>query len=279
MEIKDLAGLSKPISKLIDAFQSGCSWVMEPTQVKRISVAKAEAASIESTADFKKYLKDSLLADTISATHTVREKRQFDNVASIYASAAQELIMIESVDDTPVDIDWSTRFFDYSKDISDEEAQIVWAKILAGEIAKPGSFFKRTLSVLRDIETFEAKWFVDICQFVLCDSVLFYRQFMNNYPYNQLQSLMDCGLINSEQCRFEISENFTEFNGKTHSLKIVDYQTDRPKISFNTFSLTDAGSQLYEITQAQTNQDFILKLKDVIEKNNQLKLEIIQNQQ
>lgn len=278
MGIKDLAGLSKPISKLIDVFQSGCSWVMEPTQIKRISVAKAETTSIKSTADFKKCLKDSLLVDTISATHTIREKRQFDNVASIYASAAQELLMIESVDDTPVDVDWSTRFFDYSKDISDKEAQIVWAKILAGEIEKPGSFFKRTLSVLRDIEAFEAKWFVDLCQFVLYDSVVFYHQFMDNYPYNQIQSLMDCGLLNSELCSFQINENFMEINGKTHSLKPIDLQADRAKMSFNAFSLTDAGCQLYDITQAQTNQDFMLKFKAVIEKSHNLKLEIVQNQ-
>lgn len=278
MEIKDLAGLSKPISKLIDVFQNGCSWVLKPQQIKRIASAVSEASSIESNANFKKGLKEALLKDTINASHSLREKHQFDNVTSIYAHAAQELQMIENVDATSVNQDWSARFFDYSKDISDEEAQIVWAKILAGEIVKPGSFFKRTLSVLRDIETFEAKWFLDLCQFVLCDYIVPYYQFMEYYPYNQLQSLMDCGLLNSEQCKFDVDKDAETIYGKTLAIKLIDYQTSNQQISLRSFSLTDAGAQLYKITQSQTHQTYMMQLKEMLEQNYNLKLEIVQNQ-
>lgn len=109
-------------------------------------------------------------------------------------------------------------FFDYSKDVSNEDAQIIWAKILAGEIAQPGSFYKRTLSVLRDIEAFEAKWFADMCQFVICNSIV-EMSLLKYYPYSQIQSLMDCGLLNSVACESSLTEKATEINGKSHSLK------------------------------------------------------------
>lgn len=278
MDIKDLAGLSKPSCKLIETFQNGCSWFFKPAQIKRIASASSEASSIESTANFKQQLKQVLLEDTIDASHSIRAKRQFDNVASIYAQASIELQMIENIDETPVSQDWSARFFDYSKDISDEEAQIVWAKILAGEIIKPGSFYKRTLSVLRDIEPFEARWFVNVCQFVICDSAVSYYQCMDYYPYNQIQSLMDCGLLNSEHCGININKDAKELNGKTHSIKLLDYQTSDKNITLEVFSLTDAGMQLYKITQSQTHQTYMMKLIELLERTYNLSLELVQNQ-
>lgn len=38
LEIKDLAGLSQPITKLIDVFVNGCKWIAEPYQIKRIAM-------------------------------------------------------------------------------------------------------------------------------------------------------------------------------------------------------------------------------------------------
>lgn len=278
MEMKDLLGLSQPLCKLIDVFQNGCSWVLKPSQIKRIASATSLTKSIESNDEFKSQLKQALLESTANAARSIREERQFDNIASVYANATQELQMIENIDKTPVDPDWAARFFDYAKDISDEEAQIVWAKILAGEIIKPGSFFKRTLSVLRNIEAFEAKWFADICQFILCDCIVIYKQFMDLYPYNQLQSLMDCGLVNSEACSYILNKETKEISGKTHTIKLMNNQTISNQVALNVFSLTDAGSQLYKITQSQTNQTFLMKLKEMLEQRYNLVSEIVQNQ-
>ena len=276
MEIKDLAGLSEPLCKLIDTFQNGCSFLFKPLQIKRIASVSSEVTSMENNVDLKKRLKEALLEDTFNATHSIREKRQFENVASIYASAAQELQMIDHVDDTPVDPDWCTRFFDYSKDVSNEDAQIIWAKILAGEIAQPGSFYKRTLSVLRDIEAFEAKWFADMCQFVICNSIV-EMSLLKYYPYSQIQSLMDCGLLNSVACESSLTEKATEINGKSHSLKIISSQIDLTMIRFrDVFRLTDAGTQLYNITQVQTHKSYMIGLKEQLEIKYGLVLELVQ---
>ena len=80
--------------------------------------------------------------------------------------AAEELAMIENVSDEPVNVDWASQFFDYAKDISDDEAKILLSKILAGEIKSPNTYNKRTLFALKHIEANEAKWFVEICPFI-----------------------------------------------------------------------------------------------------------------
>ncbi|TCO87445.1 uncharacterized protein DUF2806 [Bacteroides heparinolyticus] len=279
MDIKDLLGVSEPLCKLIDTVQNGCSWVFKPNQIKRIAAASSDVASLEANADFKKNLKEALAEDTINMVRTAREQRQLNNIVNIYANTARELQIIENIDKTPVDPDWSARFFDYAKDISNEEAQVVWAKILAGEIVKPGSFFKRTLSILRDIESFEAKWFAEICQFVLADCIISLNGIeKEGYPLNQLQSLMDCGLINSTACQFTLNEGETELQGKTHSIRLLTSQMETPpRVSlFSIYTLTDAGIQLYRITPAKSHQTYMTNLKEQIERQYNIKAELIQ---
>jgi len=50
----------------------------------------------------------------------------------------------------PKDIsnDWLTNFFDKCRNISEEEMQALWARVLAGEANKPGSYSKRTVNFL-----------------------------------------------------------------------------------------------------------------------------------
>lgn len=279
MDMKDILGVSEPLCKLIETMQSGCSWIFKPNQIKRIAAVSSDVASLEANADLKKSLKKALAEDTINMTRTAREQRQFDNIVNIYADAARELQIIDNIDKTPVDPDWSARFFDYAKDISNEEAQAVWAKILAGEIVKPGSFFKRTLSVLRDIEPFEAKWFAEICQFVLADCLISSTCITQKlYRLNQLQSLMDCGLINSTACQFILNEGETELQGKTHSIRLLTSQMETPpRVSlFSIYTLTDAGIQLYRITPAKSHQTYMTNLKEQIERQYNIKAELIQ---
>lgn len=277
MEIKNLAGLSEPLNKLIDVFQNGCSWIMEPAQIKRIANAKSKASEIERSDLFKNQLTELLAMNCNKSLQSARDKNQFQNIKNIYANAAQELQMIQNITDTPVNKDWSARFFDYSKDVSDEEVQAIWSRILVGEIVKPGSYFKRTLSVLREIESFEAKWFLELCKFVIYDTIIPLNKTTNNIPFNRFQSLIDCGLLNSEKCGININKDANAISGKTLSIKLDGYEKSDRIILLKGYSLTDAGAQLYHITQAETDQKLMINLKEMIEHEYDIKAEIIQN--
>ena len=66
------------------------------------------------------------------------EKRQA-NIGSVVAQAAQELGDRE-VRDHKVNHDWTARYFIGVQDVSSEEMQRLWAKVLAGEVDRPGQF-------------------------------------------------------------------------------------------------------------------------------------------
>lgn len=277
MEIKDLTGLSKPLTKLVDAFTNGCKWIAEPYQIKRIANANAYASSVQSKEDFKQGLRNSLLEYTQRSMLSIRECKQIDNLLNILNFAGQELRAIDNINDTPVSPEWSSRFFDYAQNIYEEEAQTIWAKILAQETATPGRFFKRTLQILYNIETFEAKWFAELCQFVLDDTFVHKDIILSKfYEFNKIQSMIDCGLLNTQDCIITFDNTVDSINFKSHYLKKGISQLQPSNISMSGFTLTDAGSQLYKITQVSSNLEFVKKIQEQIKNNYGLNFEIME---
>ena len=89
------------------------------------------------------------------------EKRQ-GNIQSVVRLAAEEL-QDQNVPDTDTNHDWAARFFNEVQDVSSEDMQDLWAKVLAGEVRKPGSTSIRTLNILRNIEKDTATLFRRLC--------------------------------------------------------------------------------------------------------------------
>lgn len=261
MEIKDLAGLSQPLAKLIEVFANGCRWVAEPYQIKRIAKAKAFEASLKFQEEFKQGMMASLLEST---KRSIRECRQRENLVNIMNFAMQEMQAINSVNDIPVSPEWSACFFDYSQDICDEEIQIIWAKILAHETARPGTYFKRTLYILRHIERFEAEWFIEMCQFVLNGCLLPLTAITSErFAFNKFQSMINCGLLNASEC-INTLDTSQIIESKTYYLKYSNLSKSQKQIQIKGFTMTDSGMQLYGITQASSNFDFMQEIKKQI---------------
>lgn len=81
------------------------------------------------------------------------------NIETVTALAAKELKDNQYVTDKPLSNEWISRFFTTIEEISSNEMQLLWAKILAGEIKEPESFSLRTLELLKNLTQDEAKVF------------------------------------------------------------------------------------------------------------------------
>lgn len=73
------------------------------------------------------------------------------NIESIILNSAEQLSSEKTISEEPVDDDWIARFFKYAEDITNEDMQKIWGKVLAGEIKQPETFSLRTLEVLRNL--------------------------------------------------------------------------------------------------------------------------------
>lgn len=91
------------------------------------------------------------------------------HIESVIEVAYSELDKVTSVNDIPVDSDWISNFFDAVANVSTEQMQILWGKLLAGEVQRPGSFSLRTLNVLKNLTQNEASIFRTLC--LMCLSV------------------------------------------------------------------------------------------------------------
>ncbi|MBU2871437.1 TIGR03899 family protein [Colwellia sp. E2M01] len=67
------------------------------------------------------------------------------------------------------DLDWFNRYITLSEEVSNPTMQDLWAKILAGELTKPGSFSYKALKVFRDMSIQDAKLLAKACSLAVKD--------------------------------------------------------------------------------------------------------------
>ena len=182
MEVKDLAGLSEPLTKLIEVISNGIGAVTRPLlirreadatayRIKKISEAIAAAEKNQGvpviskgneTEIWKAPSDGPFVFDTRTTIERTRmrlehqENQRQLNVESVTTKAAEELADVDKISAEKVDPDWIARFFSSAEDISSEQMQTLWSRILVGEIKKPGSFSLRALDFLKNLSTTEA---------------------------------------------------------------------------------------------------------------------------
>ena len=94
--------------------------------------------------------------------HYVKADEQ-KNMVSVVERAIPQLT--ENAKPEDVEPDWYRHFFSRQCHVSDSQMQEIWARILAGEANHPGSFSRRTLSILSDLDKAEAEIFAELCRF------------------------------------------------------------------------------------------------------------------
>ena len=88
-----------------------------------------------------------------------QERKRQENIERITSIAAAELVSEQAVPNERPDPDWITRFFGNAEDVTSEQLQELWGRILAGEIKRPGSYSLRSLEFVKSIGKQEADLF------------------------------------------------------------------------------------------------------------------------
>ena len=102
------------------------------------------------------------ISDRIHERVEYQEAKRLANIAAVVGQAA---VALEGKESEPgdADHDWTARFFNDVQDISTEEMRALWARVLAGEVERPGSTSLRTLGILRDLDREVARSFASLC--------------------------------------------------------------------------------------------------------------------
>ena len=198
-----------------------------------------------------------------------QSKKRMANMRSIVGQAIKQIP--EQVPDTPVDHDWTARFFDNAKDVSNEEMQKLWAKLLAGEVESPGRASLRTLDILRNMTQKEAKLFARVVNYIFVEassSAWMFRgsngvQAFPDISVDELYSLLEAGLIRpGQQSRVSASNSDGYCYLFYACKKMLRLQAKGFDIPAYDFSIS--GTQLAKCIEPTINTEYLQQVADYI---------------
>ena len=210
------------------------------------------------------------------------------NIEQITVHAAKALP--PQVSDKDVDKDWIFQFFDCAQEVCDEDMQILWRRILAGETSQPDSFSMRTLHFLKTLSKLEAENFTEYCRFVF--------SFDDGWPF----------VILSDACKKQMSYIFGGLDMTSQFVSIglvfpsdlfLSYGTaEGKKIHYfnksyvlyraagaflvsgfgpKIHNLSQIGIQLQSIAGANPIENFVKRTSDEIKKHGGLELKLVED--
>ena len=151
--------LSKPANTLIEKVSGAVGMLYEPTHIRRIAKAEADAALIAANPG----VGTSSLRRRAFRRWIAQEERQQTNMESVLEKTIPKLATGAAPD--AVEDDWIVAFFEKARMVPDEQIQELWSRILAGQANAPGSFSRQTVNILADLDRRSAFLFRQLCRF------------------------------------------------------------------------------------------------------------------
>lgn len=207
-----------------------------------------------------------------------QEMKKQENIENIISSAKdilekerEDLISTKDVNE-----DWLMRFFNSVQDISDEKMQLLWGKILAGEIKQPNSFSLRSLDAMTKMSKDEAQLFEKLSSYVInfrgTYAILNDDNLNERYsiPYGQILALDECGIIDSS-AMMSLSlgiDSKTTLEVIYDSQLLIATAKDERKIRIQIFKLTRIGMEIFKIVGCHYNNEYFGEVAKILAKEN-----------
>lgn len=286
--ITDVLGLAKGAQKLLDTIALGVGKFCEPWHVQRMATAKAKEIEIISDAISQNiclpisYNNGEIhinaedanqLATRAQNRALYQEMRKQQNIENVIAKAYNELKGVDVVSEKPVAPDWVNEFFNRVANISNEQMQTLWAKLLAGEVQQPGQFSMRTLGTLKNLSQEEATLFSRITPYILRNNpaanepekayfLINDDNLQNKYgiTFSQIMRLSEAGLFYTNgSVRFGINiqpEETTVISGVQKAIYIKNTRANLIGLDYMVYPLTESGIELYKVAFSSEKGDY-----------------------
>lgn len=263
VDITNLTGLEKPLTKLVETVSEGLGVVgndifkFDAKKIKRIGEAEAEVEKrkIISNAEAKNEAQDILQrANNRFILEQYTKQTNLENI--VFKS--QGLLKGQSVDDNPVDKDWISRFLGIAQDVSREDMQNILARILADEVKQPTTYSLRTLETVKNLTSKDLVAFKKFVALSLSGSSFaiiknMRRETLEKYDlaFNDYIELTDIGLFNPN---LELTVHISPSEGSevididiAGTTIILDQHESKTGIDLGIVRFTEVGAQIGSI--------------------------------
>lgn len=274
----------KPFEKLIEVISQGIGTLYRPKAIRKEADAKAYEIKIIEKAKSEALVENSEfeveIIDRVEKRLIHREYQKQLNIENVARIATEHIIIEKEVSNDKVDNDWITRFFGIIEDVSQEEMQELWGRILAGEVKQPKSFSFRTLEVLKNLSKEEAAAYTKFAQIALHSATDFFihdidkgKFLMDNFgiTFRDKVLLRDAGLIVNEE-NLEIiyeplkPDSLEQTGGIFYGNKgfYINRKPGAPKQVLKVIYFTKAGAELLKLVEPKYNNEYIEKIAAVL---------------
>jgi hypothetical protein len=261
---------SKAADKLADAVKglvqlphNALDYLVGPDRIRAVGEARREVA----ISDARTQAEIERIRAETGEFVLDREMRKTVNREAILAEAQKALPPPgTAVADEPVSKDFVHAFFEEFDGISDPEVHKIVGRLLAGEVVRPGSFPRRTMRVLRDLESSDFAQFASLCRFVWIVGEPIPIVFEPNDPiylrygmsFSQASELATLGLVSfggiAGYSRKGFPKRFTVAYGS--SIYKIEMKEGVSELGIGKVIFTEAGRRLAQLTNATAIPDF-----------------------
>ena len=300
----DLLGLGKGAEKLLSTVEKAFGAYYLPHGLRRKADAEAYQIGVISGAKLGALTQEKLelaeaevktnviaaegkaeLEDRLNARLKHQALQQQMNVERVVAGAMSHAPPNPASED--VDPDWLRGFFEHAQNVSSEQMQLLWSRVLAFEVGSPGTFSVRALEALRKISRREATFFQKACGLAssrseqgLRTSIYFgssrdtWLRFraepeLNIHelglPYLERVSLTQIGLLYETTLmsgKFEKNEE-EEIHFACSSLRL---RAKLSQVRLQSYSLTPVGGELAQLISPEENSSYIAALTQTLKR-------------
>lgn len=261
----NLGGASDVIIKLLDMIEKAVGWTVVPKGTKAdfeegLAVYKESIMNDNSLSEIQKSAK-------ISAAR--KELKQYINQGKIISYASMNINDNAKMDE---DDDWLMYFFEYAKNITNDDVQKIWGRLLSMKINGEEGVSKKLINALSLMEPEDVELFCTLCSltfvniddprriypFIYIKNAKYYQKY--NIARYKLAQLDNLGLI-----EYDSSKEFV----LAEKVPILRYGSDTillnsdKRIPYGNVRFTDIGGVLYGITSINIKDDFIKNCKRV----------------
>lgn len=259
-EVKDtlLSGVGKLIESLAKSFPG----------ISIASEARGKAEANQVMLDEMERMRGRLIQqgydqNTINGLcmHYVNECSKSSNLAECLTIAQSELG--HDYDASKIDHSWFLRWSDGASEQSDDEMRFIWGKVLSGELEQPGSYSKRTLSILSDMSAHDALLFQKMCslcakcvdgagEYVGVIPCVFLDHDGASYcdgaiSYSEISHLASLELVVLSSNVALGTEDFLEIDGTRYTVE----KGAKDRVYFSDVTLTIYGDELSRLSEAE----------------------------
>lgn len=173
-------------------------------------------------------------------------------------------------------IDWINIYFESAKNASDPYMQDVWAKVLAMEMAVPGTFSFKTLDILKNLSSKEFEIYEQLASIEIHNAIV-KGDYLDDIGLNWsiLQRLKDFGLISldSSQITVAIEPNKSSLQliRQSHLLLLKNESAENKDWKVSCYLLTVPAQELLPIATQMCTDEVAIKIAKTVIKSDSKK--------